>query len=813
MSTELDLLGQLAQRNAALGWRVLWIMPSGNPQTGSTGYDGVDLPRPADAVTLSLGCPDGVMAFDVDQYVKDGHEKTGADTLRGLEAELGPLPPTWKITSRGPDDPGGKLPYRVPPGTVLSEARAGKDVELIQRHHRHTWAPGTEHPRTKTTVKVYDADGQWCEPPPVSALPWLPPAWLDRLQLPARTMTTGDTELPPDDGRCSEALEVLRGKDFGGADPQGGRAFTAVKYLKNMDAEGHLIGGIIDDFLALAPNTSLAHVEGMWARATVDADKVRLQHTCCGETLMGFPLEKLARAAANGHDSNTVAVFYPVAASAEPAVEGEAVQVPSTVPYVFDPVHAHDNQELADACLFAASGWARFAADAALWLTPDKDKEHWVSHSGDLAPWIVTKLADFMPHGISPKKAEADGLDFDDPQVKADITRFTNRVTCRSAGGSAGVAAKMRSRVAVAGDHGVTLRLADLDADPGIIWAGGKAWDIRKSRETLTAAEIDLGTPHLKTCRYAPDATVATPLWDAFLAAVWPLEDLRTWALRQLSQAVTGYGDKVFPVLSGMTDTGKTSVVVLVTDLLGSYAVTVAPELLTGAGSSSMEYARFELKGARLAFMDEAPRTGKLAQSALKALTGGAEIHGRPPYGKPVQFRPSHTLIATANPGSDPPLTDPAVRGRIRLVGCGGDVAAVRTARTALGPLDGETWRAEAPGVLAQLIMRAAEVLADPALVRNENAPAVITALAEQMAAGQDTVARWLAEETESWTPGTRGGELHESYVAWCKRHSDARPESQVEWGRRMNGVPSKKLHNVSWYLVKARYRSYDSYR
>jgi hypothetical protein len=486
-------------------------------------------------------------------------------------------------------------------------------------------------------------------------------------------------------------------------------------------------------------------------------------------------------------------------ASAVPAAGG------SPVPFVFDPRTAASDQDLADACLFAVGRQYRFAADAGLWLCSGPEK--WEALTADVTSSVITELADFMPHGLSKEEAGKRGMDPDSPETRAAIGQHARRERLRSAKGASGVASKMRARVAVPGRHPLTVRLADLDADPRVIWAGGTCWDIAKSGSELTEAETDPDTPHLHSCGYAP-VVMPTPLWDTFTGAVFPWPDVREWALDLLSLGVTGYADKAVPLLLGRTDTGKTSVVDLAASVLGDYADIVAPELLAAGAGAAMQYARFDLKGVRLAFLDEAPRSGKLAQEALKNLTGGGDLKGRPPYGKPVSFRASHTLIATANPESDPPLTDEAVAGRIRLIPGVGDVAAVRAAREAIGPKDGETWRAEAPGVLAALIMRAAGVLADPGRVRRDRAPEVVQLWGDHMAAEQDSVGQWFGSATEPSVTETRGKELHEDYAAWCDR-SKQRPESPVTWGRRMAklGCPGRQSNGVTWYPRRLRGR------
>lgn len=472
-------------------------------------------------------------------------------------------------------------------------------------------------------------------------------------------------------------------------------------------------------------------------------------------------------------------------------------------PVAFDPVHAFDDQELADAVLYAMAYQARYAADAALWLWRGAD--YWEAQAGDVPASMLAGLADQMPLGISAEQAEELGLDTGDPEVKKEISRHYRRGLLRSSPGASRVASKIRARVAVAGTHPSALRLAELDADGGIIWAGGVPWDIGASADQLTVASLDPATPHLKSARYRPEA-VATPLWDAFLAAVWPDKQSRAWALRLAGLAVTGHPEKAFPLLSGETDTGKTSFVEMLVDVLGSYATVVPPELMTGGGNA--EYARFELKGVRLAFLDEAPRSGKIAQAALKQLTGGGTLNGRAPYGKPVTFKASHVLVATANPESDPPMTDDAVRGRIRLVPCYGGVAEVLAARAAIGYLHGEAWRQEAPGVLAQLITVAAQVLADPGIVRNDQAPQHVQVWGANMAREQNSIDRWYWSETEPSGAENRGTVLYADYERWCGK---ARPETHIAWGRGMVklGSPGRRSHGVTWYRRKIRYRPY----
>ncbi|MGH8939842.1 MAG: DUF5906 domain-containing protein, partial [Actinomycetes bacterium] len=324
----------------------------------------------------------------------------------------------------------------------------------------------------------------------------------------------------------------------------------------------------------------------------------------------------------------------------------------------------------------------RYAYDAGGWLL--RAPERWELH-GRLSAWAVAQVATLMPVG--------------DPTAEKGTPaqqRAANRARLMSTAGARAIAGKMDDLV-TGGMHPAAMALADLDADPEVLWAGGVPWSLRFSDvEPVPAEHIEPTTPHLHTAGVTP-ACVPTPLWDAFIAAVWPDPELRAWALRVLSIAMTGYSDRALPILLGETGRGKTQVVALLMSVLGSYGHAANPKLLSPT-SNEHDTIVFDLKGRRLSFIDEAPSESKAGQERLKQLTGGGELTGRKMNQDPVTFAPSHTFVLTANPESEPVLTDPAVRSRARLIPCEGDPELVRTTRAAIGHISGAAWKAEAPG-------------------------------------------------------------------------------------------------------------------
>lgn len=139
--------------------------------------------------------PVGVAGLDVDQY----DEKTGADTLAALEGQLGPLPATWSSTSRGADSQSRIRFFTIPEDTGKLAPFAGRDIDVIQHHHRYAAVWPSVHPTTDAEYRWYRPTGELCAtaPGPDDFAP-LPDAWLEYLKkaerndVPGAGLTVGD---------------------------------------------------------------------------------------------------------------------------------------------------------------------------------------------------------------------------------------------------------------------------------------------------------------------------------------------------------------------------------------------------------------------------------------------------------------------------------------------------------------------------------------------------------------------------------------------------------------------------------------------
>jgi hypothetical protein len=180
----------------AAGWTGVIPLPpkkKSAPPSGYTGWNGKDpSSKMIDmwcgettgdyqaASNIAIHMPDGAIGIDVDHY--DG--KTGGDTLKQLEADLGPLPATYISTSRVDSVSdicyaSGIRWYRVEPG-LRWPTGPGKDIEFIHTGHRYAVVWPSVHDKTGNQYVWLDHRTSRAEPPEADQLAELPWEWVAR---------------------------------------------------------------------------------------------------------------------------------------------------------------------------------------------------------------------------------------------------------------------------------------------------------------------------------------------------------------------------------------------------------------------------------------------------------------------------------------------------------------------------------------------------------------------------------------------------------------------------------------------------------
>jgi P4 family phage/plasmid primase-like protien len=116
---------------------------------------------------------------------------------------------------------------------------------------------------------------------------------------------------------------------------------------------------------------------------------------------------------------------------------------------------------------------------------------------------------------------------------------------------------------------------------------------------------------------------------------------------------ITGYvNQQLLIFLTGVGSNGKGILMFLFKKLMGQFYRQCTKEVIitckqSVAGEASPHI--MQLMNARVSFIDESDMDAHLNESAVKYLTGGASITGRPLYGQQVTFEPTSKIILLTN--------------------------------------------------------------------------------------------------------------------------------------------------------------------
>lgn len=167
----------------AAGWKNTLPLPRRSKYAPPKGFTGkaAQTPSPSQLQSwgkrtgnLALRMPENVIGLDIDAY-----KAAGRKSLKALEARLGKLPKTWRISSRD-DGLSGIYLFRNVSRALLA-GEAGEGIEIIQPHHRYAVAPGSIHPEGRE-YKLFFGDKEAQEIPSIRQLPRLPRGWVEALK-------------------------------------------------------------------------------------------------------------------------------------------------------------------------------------------------------------------------------------------------------------------------------------------------------------------------------------------------------------------------------------------------------------------------------------------------------------------------------------------------------------------------------------------------------------------------------------------------------------------------------------------------------
>lgn len=734
-----------AQLYRALGWR--GVLPAdlggrpGHVPTGHTGRGGVD--PDDDQVArwtashadhnVALRLPDGVLGLDVDVY----GDKRGDETVAYVADQLGAgdLPPTWTSTARGPDQPSRIHLYRVPVGGAWrSDLGRGSAVEVIQRGHR--WArvwPSANHRLlgrgVDPTYRWYRPDGSASDRPPrPDELAELPRAWLDVLraddavQLPGRASggdrgdhRHDDVPVVDVDGQPVDPDLVLdHGLPIGSQQTELFRYMCSLRARNMRRSEMLVLGMVALQRLANDP------AREPWTAADVTelVDRVRREYGPGGHVALSPQLQAVAERLAGGVTS----VDEP-----PPAIESAT--------------------DLGNSLRFARlmRERARYTEDVGRWYA--WDGRRWAPDPQGLRVMELTK------HVIDDVRREALRADGDDRQR---WLQWANQ--------SEGLVRREAMIKGARSEPGITVTNDAFDVDPDLLVVRNGTIDLRTGE--LRPSRPDDLCSHLAEVDWDPDATHER--WGAhveLLCAGNP--ELVAYLARAVGYSLTGgVGARKFFFLEGTGSNGKNAFIEPVMELLGSYAQTASPSLLTGVEGKQHEAVVADLLGARLVFVDETRRDKALNTERIKALTGSKRIKANFMRQNFFEFEARFKLWIAGN--GTPKLKDESdgVWTRLHRVVCHGKVDPARR----VDRYGDVLYREEASGILNWALAG----LADYRARRGLATPDEVTLAVEEYRHDENVERQFVEERlvvTGDATDVVPNDVLWFYYNEWCREN------------------------------------------
>jgi len=239
-------------------------------------------------------------------------------------------------------------------------------------------------------------------------------------------------------------------------------------------------------------------------------------------------------------------------------------------------------------------------------------------------------------------------------------------------------------------------------------------------------------------------------------------------------------------MLLGGGANGKSTLVNLLTKLMGDYAVNTAASTLMASNRNHLGDDMVRLAGARLITASETEYGQRFAEAKIKSFTGGDKITARPLYCEWVTFIPVGKIWLTTNNRPQIWTNDISWWRRMREVPFNRQFSEQEQDRELLPKL-----LTELPGVLNWAIEGSL-------LWQSEglSPPASVIASTQDYRNEMDTVISFLEEEChKASSHRTSVNSLYENYVSWC-RSQDRHPRTKVQFGKELTSKGYKQVRD-----------------
>jgi putative DNA primase/helicase len=327
-----------------------------------------------------------------------------------------------------------------------------------------------------------------------------------------------------------------------------------------------------------------------------------------------------------------------------------------------------------------------------------------------------------------------------------------------------------------------------LDANPHLFNTLAGTLDLHTG-QTRPADPADLLT---KVAGAGLDPTITGTVFERFLTGVLPDPDIAEFVQRLFGYAMLGRAtEHVLPIFTGTGQNGKSTLLRVVGDAFGDYAISADPEMLVDRGRAGTHPTGVaDLLGVRLAVASETDEGRPLADATVKRLTGGDKIRARRMRQDFFEFDPSHTFIMVTNHKPRVAGDDPALWRRIRVV-----------------PFDVVVSDPD-PQLPEKLSLELSAVLGwayagyQGYVSRGLDAPEVVTVRTDDYKNSSDALGRFLDERTIQTGPQgvVKARELYAAWSEWCRDNGENNGSEVVfaeSMGRRGHAKTRRNIGQV----------------
>ena len=271
-----------------------------------------------------------------------------------------------------------------------------------------------------------------------------------------------------------------------------------------------------------------------------------------------------------------------------------------------------------------------------------------------------------------------------------------------------------------------------LDADIYLLNTKSGIVDLRTS-EVLPHDRSKLCT---KVTSVEVDSMSPAPVWNAFLNEACSGDmELKAYLQRLAGYSATGSTkEHVLAFAYGSGGNGKGTFLGAIGAVLGDYAAVASADVFLASNTQRHPTELAALMGARLVHAQEIDPSRKWDEAKVKSLTGGDRISARFMRRDLFEFSPQFTLVIAGNTRPEITNVDDAMRRRMHLIPF--------ETKPVIKDVDlPDKLKEEYPAILAWVV-EGAKMWLEQGL----NPPESVLKATEEYLAGEDVLARWIAE-------------------------------------------------------------------